>query len=201
MNEPEDTTASAYTDRLTKLSTGTWKRLFDTQRPYRWNLRRLQPGRTLDVGCGIGRNLVNLSADSVGVDHNVHSVEAVRRAGLTAYSSEEFPTSPEASEGSFDSLLLSHVIEHLDDPGNRSLLTDYLPFLDPTGQIIVICPQEKGFASDSTHVQMYDFDGIASLLGDMGFTVTKSYSFPLPRVFGKMFTYNEFVVVARSSDV
>jgi len=28
--------------------------------------------------------------------------------------------------------------------------------------------------------------------------VERQYSFPLPRVFGSLFTYNEFVVVARA---
>ena len=51
-----------------------WKKALNVQAPYRWNLRRQRLGRTLDVGCGIGRNLETLDPGSVGVDHNEHSV-------------------------------------------------------------------------------------------------------------------------------
>lgn len=156
----------------------------------------MEPGRTLDIGCGIGRNLVNLSADSVGVDHNAHSVEVVRGLGCTAYTADEFHATDVAALESFDSLLLSHVIEHLDRQASRALLDSYIPYLKPDGQIIIICPQEKGYASDATHVMMYDFDDLASLVEDAGFSVEKSSSFPFPRWVGKVFTYNEFVVVA-----
>ena len=58
-----------------------WKRILDVQAPYRWNLRRLLgTRRTLDVGCGIGRNLVNLPVGSVGVSRH----EDTRRARTIA---------------------------------------------------------------------------------------------------------------------
>jgi hypothetical protein len=37
------------------------------------------------------------------------------------------------------------------------------------------------------------------MLTTAGYTVEKSYSFPLPRVFGRIFTYNEFVAVGRKA--
>lgn len=185
-----------YTNRLERLGSKWWKVALDTQRPYRWNLRRLDPGRTLDIGCGIGRNLVNLPPGSVGVDRNVNSINVVREHGLTAYSVDEFPESVDARLGYFDTILFSHVIEHVDPEASRSLVADYLPYLDANGKLIVICPQERGYASDATHVKLYDFDDLGSLVADVGFRVTRSFSFPFPRVFGKLFTYNEFVVVA-----
>lgn len=36
------------------------------QVPYQLHIKSLHLGRTLDVGCGAGRNLVSLSQDSVG---------------------------------------------------------------------------------------------------------------------------------------
>ena len=37
----------------------------------------------------------------------------------------------------------------------------------------------------------------AALCTALGLTVEKQYSFPFPRFAGKVFTYNEFVTVAR----
>ena len=81
----KSTKGTGYADRLSRLSGVWWKRVFDVQRPYRWNLRRLKLGKTLDVGCGIGRNLINLGPTSVGVDHNPHSVAIAKKKGLSAY--------------------------------------------------------------------------------------------------------------------
>ena len=49
------------------------------QLPYRLNIKRQHLGRTLDIGCGIGRNMQALSADSLGIDHNAQSVELAKR--------------------------------------------------------------------------------------------------------------------------
>ena len=83
--ETPDTVGRDYAERLETLEGARWKRLLDVQAPYRWNLRRLGLGFTLDVGCGIGRNLLHLDRRGVGVDHNVASVEIARGRGCTAY--------------------------------------------------------------------------------------------------------------------
>src|SRR5688572_8348700 len=98
-----ETRDEAYTERLRRKQNVWWKRLLDVQAPYRWNLRRLRPGLTLDVGCGIGRNLLHLGGTGVGVDHSAHSVEACRAQGLTAYLVDEFKASEHAAPGRFDS--------------------------------------------------------------------------------------------------
>ena len=74
-----------------------------------------------------------------------------------------------------------------------------LPLVAPGGKVIVICPQESGYRSDSTHVEFADFDTIERLCRSVGLNVERRYSFPLPRPVGKVFRYNEFVVVARKS--
>ena len=87
----ERTASADYTNVLLKGSNAKWKKVLDVQRPYRWNLKRLDLGRTLDIGCGIGRNL---SSDSVGVDHNKHSIDIAKNAGYNAVTTEEFKKRP-----------------------------------------------------------------------------------------------------------
>src|SRR5512134_3456178 len=90
MATESDTRSREYTERLVRLQRAPWKRWLDVQAPYRWNLRRLRPGFTLEVGCGIGRNLEHLRGHGVGLDHNPHSVAAARAIGLRAFTPEAF---------------------------------------------------------------------------------------------------------------
>jgi SAM-dependent methyltransferase len=192
-----DTRDDAYAARLATRQAVWWKRLLRVQAVYQWNLRRHHLGRTLDVGCGLGRNLVSLAPGSVGVDHNPSSVALARQAGLQAFTVEEFLAGPDARPGAFDSLLLAHVVEHLPVDQAREVLATYLPFLRPGGQVLFICPQERGYASDETHVSWTDGAALQQLSRDCGLTPGPWRSFPLPRAAGRFFTYNEFVVVAR----
>ncbi len=192
-----DTAAAAYAERLRRLEGIWWKRLFDVQAPYRWNLRRLKLGRTLDVGCGIGRNLRNLGPDSIGVDHNPDSIRIARQRGLHAYTVDEFFASPHAHPGSFDSLLLAHLVEHMPEPNARQVVGMYLPCLRPGGRALFITPQERGYVSDPTHVRFCGFREVTALARSLGLTVERAYSFPFPRLAGRVFTYNEFNVLAR----
>ena len=193
-----DTRSSEYADRLRNISGARWKQVLDVQRPYRWNLRRQGMGRTLDVGCGIGRNLLNLGPDSVGVDHNADSVAECRVRGLTAYTVEEWQSAPDvAVPESFDGLLLAHVIEHVPPASWIGMVSSYLPYLRPGGTVMFICPQEKGYTTDGTHVHFTDGAALTDLAESVGLVVERSYSFPFPRIAGRFFTYNEFCVLAR----
>jgi SAM-dependent methyltransferase len=192
----EGTSGQEYTDRLAVLADARWKQVLSVQAPYRWNIRRLHPGHTLDVGCGIGRNLGHLD-DAVGVDHNPTSIKVARERGLRAWTSDEWPTSPDAVEGSYDTILMAHLLEHLDSQTADEVVRSYLPYLRPDGRLIMICPQERGYATDPTHVRFLDLTGLRATARRLGFVPERSFSFPFPHVAGKVFPYNEFVVVAR----
>jgi SAM-dependent methyltransferase len=194
-----DTTDPAYAARLAASvapRTG-WRKLLDPQRPYRWNIRRLGLGRVLDIGCGVGRNLAHLDGNGVGLDHNAESVRIAASRGLTAYVTDSFRGSGDDRPGSFDSLLFAHVLEHMTPAEATALVREYLPALRAGGQVAVICPQERGQASDATHVTFLDAAAITAILLDAGVTAERSFSFPLPRVGGRVFTHNETIVIGR----
>jgi 2-polyprenyl-3-methyl-5-hydroxy-6-metoxy-1,4-benzoquinol methylase len=190
----EDTRDPQYAKRLASLGDRGWKKFFNVQAPYRWNLDRLQLGRTLDIGCGLGRNLINLH-DGVGVDHNAEAIQIARSKGLNAYTTSEWELAPEAVPASFDTILMAHVLEHMSLEESDMIVSEYIKFLRPKGKMVLICPQEKGFPTDPTHVRWVDEQALRETGARHGFEEQKNYSFPFGRRFGRYFTYNEFVYV------
>lgn len=138
-----------------------------------------------------------LRGSGVGVDHNPHSVSIARSRGLTAYTPEEFLETRFACEAVFDAILVSHVLEHMGRNEAVALIKQYLPFLKNAGRVLMVTPQEQGFASDDIHVEFMDFSVHSAIAAAVELSVEKFYSFPLPRIFGGIFKYNEFVTVAR----
>jgi trans-aconitate methyltransferase len=165
------------------------------QLPYALHLRFLNLGKTLDVGCGAGRNLKNLSSESIGVDHNSVMIKSCCDRGMNAYSVEEWQSKKESHLGSFDSLLFSHIAEHMTSLEFESMLRSYLPLLKKQGRIVVICPQESGYQSDQTHIEFMDFKKMKSIFKNVNIEAKGQYSYPFPRSFGKIFRHNEFVSI------
>lgn len=191
-----DSRSDAYARRLARLEGARWKRWLDVQAPYRWNLRRLALGRTLEVGCGIGRNLLHLGATAVGVDPNATAVETARARGANAFTPDAFRSSAE-SNAAFDALLFAHVLEHMPYADAAALVAEWLPHLRTGGRVVLIVPQEAGYRTDATHVEFVDAAALHALLAGAGCAIERAYSFPFPRVFGRVFPYNELVAVGR----
>jgi 2-polyprenyl-3-methyl-5-hydroxy-6-metoxy-1,4-benzoquinol methylase len=195
----ESTENSDYTERLKRLEQPLWKRMLDVQAPYRRKLRELFGDReVLEIGCGLGRCLGHLAPNGVGVDHNKHSIDVCRERGLTAFTTEEFNGTEYAKPGRFGGLLAAHLIEHLTRADAVQILGGYLEYLAPDARVVFICPQERGYAADPTHISFTDLDGLRDVAEQLGLTVQDRLSFPLPRLAGKAFPYNEFIVVAHT---
>jgi 2-polyprenyl-3-methyl-5-hydroxy-6-metoxy-1,4-benzoquinol methylase len=196
--EPSDV---QYTERLARRSGAWWKKAIGAQVPYRWNIRRITEGPTLDVGCGIGRNLEHLDGDGVGVDINQHSVEMAQSRGFRAHTVSEFPRSQDAVTGGYGTILFAHVLEHMTLDEAVSLVREYLPYLKPGGLVVVIVPQESGFASDPTHVSMVDSEQIQRIAQANELATERVFSFPFPRAAGRVFRHNETVALLRAGNL
>ena len=188
-----------YAVRLVAMQLAGWKKILDVQAPYRWHLRHLNLGFALDIGCGLGRNLVNLNGHGVGIDHNSDLIEIARSRGLNAFDPKEFRESPFNAPNRFDSILLAHVVEHMTEREAAKLLDDYLHVLKPRGRVILITPQESGYRSDPTHVQFMDFEALRRIACAARLVHVKEYTFPLPRFSGHFFRHNEFVSVSKKA--
>jgi len=192
-----DTTSVAYTERLRALQGSWWKRLLHVQAPYRWNLRRHLGARpTIDLGCGIGRNLFALAPGSVGVDHNPASVAFCRTVGHRAYLPDDFLGLP-AGDRPRDGLLVAHVLEHLAPASQEDFLAPYAATLRSGAVVMLVCPQERGYRSDSSHTDFVDGERMVEVLRALGLETDGWSSFPFPRRAGELFVYNEFVAVGR----
>lgn len=186
-----------YTDRLLRLQSQPWKQKLAFANPYGIHIRNILTGSTLEVGCGIGRVLNFAPQQMVGVDRNADSIEVCRNRGLQAYCPEEFFAHFNGRKP-FSTLLLSHVVEHMTVDEAVGLVKIYKPFLTSDARLVLITPQEKGFASDVTHVEFMDFPKLAAICSESGFEVENSYSFPFVRALGRAFIYNEFVLIGRA---
>lgn len=185
-----------YAARLQAVQGAWWKRLLDVQRPYRNHLRKLRPGFMLEVGCGVGRNLAHVDGNGIGIEPNKASAEICGARGFTVLSPDEFEQSAYAQGACFDTLLFSHVLEHMRLADTQALVQRYVPRIKPGGRLILVTPQEAGFRSDATHVTFTDLSALREIAHACGLTPQAAYSFPFPRIVGRFFRYNEFVLIA-----
>lgn len=195
MPNNKDTRSKEYTKRLNN-KVG-WKKFVDIQMPYRMKMRSMKLGKTLDIGCGTGRNLVNLDKESIGIDHNKYSIRHLSSKGLNAYTTSDFDKLKYREK--FDSILLAHVIEHMKYDEAKSLINKYKKYLKKDGRLFIICPQIRGYGTDQTHVEFFDQDKITMLINECGFENVHKSSFPFHEYFGKYFTYNEYWNVGKFS--
>lgn len=186
-----------YAERLAKLQGAKWKQVLDVQAPYRRIITKYCPGKVLEVGSGIGRNLRNLRGNAVGIDTNAEAVQMCRDLGFRAYTPQEFIGSPDDVPGSYNALLLAHLLEHVTFDDGNELIRSHLKYLRPGASVMVICPQERGYASDPTHIRWVDFAELDEHRRAVGLELVNERSFPLPRLLGKAFIYNEFIQVWR----
>jgi 2-polyprenyl-3-methyl-5-hydroxy-6-metoxy-1,4-benzoquinol methylase len=153
-------------------------------------LRRLPPGRVLDVGCGRGilvDYLVRAGVDCYGVELGDPPVpEHLRERLICGTASSALPADFRASVGV---IVLGDVIEHLQDPPSflKTLLADF----PAAHSFVVTVPARSELWSNYDehygHYRRYDLHSLEAELASAGIgTVESSYMFrilyPLTRL-------------------
>jgi hypothetical protein len=163
--------------------------------------RQLQ-GPTLDFGCGVGELLERLPGGSRGLEYNRATVEFCRRRGLPvdAYDgfSDGWQLSAVAADVRFDSMVISHVLEHLERPAE--VLHGLLLAAEARGvrRVLVIVPGRAGYRIDSTHRTFVDAELLArpEIVAETGFRLAHSRYFPGDfRRIGNWFPHHELQVL------
>lgn len=159
-------------------------------------------GRTVDLGCGVGELLSRLPAGSIGLDVNPVSVEHCRQQGLEAQvydgEADDWSLSLLQARSGLQSLVVSHVLEHLDAPMHK--LSRVMKACAGLGmsRVLVIVPGQRGFASDQTHRTFIDSAMLsdAAVVRGTGFSLRGTRHFPINLAWaGKAFTHLELQAV------
>jgi len=164
---PPDTVAPAWQDaRLGTVAEMIALRLSD------------RDARILDVGCGSGALLAHLRARGfkalVGVDPTLAAAASGRSIGLDIR--EGTVTRLPHDLGIFDLVVLSHVVEHLPDPGHA--LDSLTTVLHPGGLVSVDVPDATRLAAfvklpflefSTEHLNYFSGESLCALMGRRGF--------------------------------
>jgi hypothetical protein len=177
------------------------------RRLYLRSAASLVSGPTLDFGCGIGELLERLPAGSMGLEYNQTTVEYCRRRGLDVHwydgTADGWGLSAVQRGRRFESLVVSHVLEHFDDP--VQLLAMLLPSAAALGitKALLIVPGQAGFRIDPTHRKFVDLNMLASVIssfpGQWRIKVAKYFPFDL-RVIGEVFPHHELQVLCERNE-
>jgi len=99
-------------------------------------------GYVLDIGCGPGMYLEQYSGPVLGIDAHPNNIRICRNKGIEAI---EADANRFIRENTFDTVLVSHILEHLDDP--ECVIQNACRSVKPGGRIILIVPGWEGFQS------------------------------------------------------
>lgn len=115
-----------------------WRALNGSPRPSRW----IRGDRVLDVGCGPGYDTSELQQrgiEAIGLDISSDALRMAARQSLTVVRGE--PTAYPFGDSTFDSVVLSQVLEHLPDPCGA--LREVYRILRPNGRLLILLPNSK----------------------------------------------------------
>jgi 2-polyprenyl-3-methyl-5-hydroxy-6-metoxy-1,4-benzoquinol methylase len=124
----------------------------------------IKPEKILDVGCGRGRYLVPLleqGYDVIGVEINGDQVNSIPEKYRDQVIS---PDQAIQLQETFDLIIMSHVIEHIEIKNFIGFMDSYLRLLRSNGWLIIATPlMYEGFYDDYDHVRPYTPKAIATL--------------------------------------
>jgi len=186
-----------YTDY--QLSRGTFRAW--VRDIYMRQAARLTQGITLDFGCGIGDLLSKLPLGSVGLEYNPTTVQYAKTRGLDVYLydgfKDDWQLSSLPSHKKFQTLVISHVLEHFDRP--FEILKDLLESVKTRGitRLIIIVPGIAGFKIDKTHRFFVDPTSLENFFSKQTeWQIESMRYFPLNSdLISKIFAHNELQVV------
>lgn len=140
--------------------------------------------KVLDVGCSYGGLLINLkkmSYDNLyGLDMDDKSLENLKNNGISVKRGSIFDVINDF-EGSFDLIVLGHILEHLHNP--KAAIENVSKWLKPNGKILIEVPDLlqypatspfPGFFAEHEHINHFSLISLMNLMDD--YRLVASYS-------------------------
>lgn len=153
-------------------------------------LRDYHPGKVLEMGCGPGALLRDLSErgfHGTGVELSEQSREVARQLLADLPGIQVVERLHDQEKHSYDYLLAFEVLEHIED--DTAALRDWLEYLKPGGIVFISVPAHRArwnvtdlFAG---HFRRYDETDALALIERAGLEVMRigTYGWPISRVF------------------
>jgi len=131
--------------------------------------KHVEKNDVLDVGCGYGRILRLLETqnyNALGVEINPEIVDTCNRDGLHCVTVDDFFNGNNAQK-KWDTIVMFHVIEHLEPEKCFEFMDQYLDFLKPGGLLVIATPLlTPYFYEDFDHIKPYLPLGIQMVFGE-----------------------------------
>jgi len=152
----------------------------------------VRPRRLVEIGCGTGSLLGELAARAVapaleGFDLSPAAIDIARGQGLTGVRFRAFDGGRvPAEDGAYDVAVLSHVLEHVPDPGAllaeaarlASWVVVEVPLEDNRS---AARPAKRAEAARIGHIQFFDRSAVRALCAGAGLAVRAELTDPLAR--------------------
>lgn len=151
-------------------------------------------GKVLDIGCGLGEFL-EVYPNAVGIDSNRWCVKYCKRKGLVCQLGNIYKLNFPAN--SFDGVLLSNIIEHLDR--SKQAMKQVRRVLKRGGKVVITLPTLAAFKADPTHKKYWEPDEFKKFIEKTGFKVNKIYYRPFQsKLLREKIKCVELVIVAHA---
>lgn len=155
-----------------------------------WSLADLPPdARVLEIGIGRGNFAAHLFRTGghalryTGIEPNATLCEQARAEGLDARACMVPPFPPDLEKGTFDLVLMSHVLEHFRDHNEAlAVLAEIHALLKPGGRFVLFYPDYLDYGSDYfdvdySHSLILTRSRAENLVTDSGFTILRQAGF------------------------
>jgi len=139
-------------------------------------LKRVKPGRAIDIGAAAGRNtsvLADLGWQAVALEYDSSGAEMAKDRGINVVRGDA--TQLPVPDAEFDLAVSYDVLEHIDD--DAGVADEMMRILKPGGRILIAVPADPKLWSEHddavSHLRRYTRESLTTLFEDAGFAIEK----------------------------
>jgi SAM-dependent methyltransferase len=135
--------------------------------------------RVLDIGCGYGQFLQAMKDHGLknlrGIDVDEEAVACCRDKGLSVEKIDDINRFSEMEKGSFDLILMNHILEHIEKGNIIPTLKSVREMLSPGGKLFISVPNAQSPTGcywafeDFTHTTIFTAGSLLYVLRAAGF--------------------------------